>query len=395
MAKLGHTARLIATGAVSLGVAAIALWSAIHAFQKAGRIETEKRYLAAMTAAMLDPQQARPTAPASLASPAARLAQRPLDRNVLSQVALEDTLAGRRDAARPIMVEVVRRDPRSTSGRVWLMADALGRNDLATAVSQIERLMSVDVGQRTAYFPVLAEIARQPRAERPLMAALASGVSWRTQFLGYLTTRGVDPARIFRLSTGTAGKAGTAGDSAQQGLILQLIGRGDYDGAYLAWVNFLPQDALTKVASVYDGTFAGLPGPEPFNWTFNDGDVASVGIDRGNGLRVDYPGAQSARLASQTVLLKPGAYTLDYVAKGSGEVADGGALGWRLLCLPSNNPILDLPIAGLSDRASGHAAHFTVPDGCNAQLLSIEATLGTFPQSRSVTIARVEIRKGS
>ncbi|MEG3146596.1 hypothetical protein U1839_18245 [Sphingomonas sp. RT2P30] len=395
MAMVGRTTRLIVTGAISLAIAAMALSSAIHAFQKAARIETEKRYLGAMTAAMLDPQQARPTAPTSLGAPAARLAQRPLDRNALSQKALEDTLTGRRDAARPIMQEVVRRDPRATSARVWLMADALGRTDLATAVGQIERLMSVDVGQRNAYFPVLAEIARQPRAEQPLAAALASGVSWRTEFLGYLTTRGVDPARIFRLSTGTAGKVGAGADSAQGGLILQLIGRGDYDGAYLAWINFLPQDALTKVASVYDGTFVGLPGPQPFNWTFNDGDVASVGIDRGNGLRLDYPGAKSARLASQTVLLKPGTYTLDYVAKGSGEVADGGALGWRLLCLPANKPILDLPIAGLSDRASGHAVHFTVPEGCNAQLLSIEATLGTFPQSRSVTIARVAIRKGS
>ncbi|MFA5963293.1 MAG: hypothetical protein WC804_04675 [Sphingomonas sp.] len=395
MAKLGHTIRLIATGAVSIGVAAIALWSGAHAFHKAARIETEKRYLAAMVAAMLDPQQARPAAPAALDPPAVRLARRPLDRNALSQVALEDALAGRRDAARPIMQEVVRRDPRATSARVWLMTDALGRNDLATAVSQIERLMSVDVGQRSAYFPILAEIARQPRAERPLMAALASGVSWRTEFLGYLTTRGVDPARIFRLSAGTAGKAASAGDSAQGGLILQLIARGDYDGAYLAWVNFLPPDALAKVASVYDGSFVGLPGPKPFNWSFNDGDAASVGIDRGSGLRIEYSGGQSARLASQTILLKPGSYTLDYFAKGSGEVADGGTLGWHLLCLPSSKPVLDLPIAGLGDSVTGHSARFVVPNDCNAQLLSIEATLGTFPQSRSVTIARVEIRKVS
>jgi hypothetical protein len=382
-------------GAVSLGVAAIALWSAVHAFQKAGRIETEKRYLAAMTAAMLDPQHARPSAPPSLGPPAARLAQRPLDRNALSQVALEDTLAGRRKEALPIMQEVVRRDPRATAGRVWLMADALRRNDLATAIGQIERLMSVDVGQRTAYFPILAEIARQRSAERPLAAALASGVSWRTEFLGYLTTRGVDPARIFRLNTGTAGKAEANGENAQGGLILQFIARGDYDGAYLAWINFLPQDALTKVTTVYDGSFAGLPGPQPFNWTFNDGEAASVGIDRGHGLRIDYPGSQTARLANQIVLLKPGSYTLEYVAQGSGEVADGGALNWRLLCLPDNKQILDLPIAGLNDRASGRAANFVVPEGCNAQMLSIEATLGTFPQSRSVSIARVAIRKAS
>ena len=391
MADLGRTLRLTATGAVALVAAAVALWSAVHAFQKAGRIETEKRYLAAMTGAMLDPQQARPSAPPSLGEPAARLAQRPLDRNALAQAALEETFGGRRDAARPIMQEVVRRDPRATSARVWLMADALRRNDLATAIGQIERLMAVDVGQRDAYFPILADLARHPSAERPLAAALANGAGWRGQFLGYLTTRGVDPARIFRLNTGAAGDAGRNAEPAQGGLILQLIGRGDYDGAYLAWINFLPQDALAKVATVYDGNFVGLPGPRPFNWTFNDGEAASVGIDPGHGLRIDYPGAQNARLAVQTILLKPGNYTLDYSALGSGEAADGGALTWRVTCLPANKLILDQPITGLSDRAADHAVRFTIPDGCSAQTLSIEATLGTFPQSRSATIVRVAI----
>jgi len=223
---------------------------------------------------------------------------------------------------------------------------------------------------------------------------LSGHPAWQTRFLGYLTTRGVDPVRIFRLNSGsTAGAAG--GEVAQGALIQQFINRGDFDGAYVAWVNFLPPEALTKVRTVYDGNFAGLPGPQPFNWTFNDGTVASVGIDRGQGLHIEYPGAQSGRLASQTVLLTPGSYRFDYTAQGSGEVADGGALGWHLQCLPDGKPILDLPITGLTDRAVGRAAAFTVPVGCNAQLLSLDATLGTFPQSRSLTVAQVAIRKGS
>ena len=385
--------RIVTSCLVSAAIAVVALWSAVHAFQKVARVETEKSYLAALTAAVIDPQQARPVAPPSLASPASRLGQRPLDRNALSQAALEATLSGHRNTARPIMQEVVRRDPRATSGRVWLMVDALSRRDLLEAIDQIERLMSVDVGQRSAYFPVLAEIAKQNGTERHLAAALARAPQWRTEFLGYLTTRGVDPARIFRLNSKLPGKPGGGADNAHGGLIQQFIARGDYDGAYLAWVNFLPQEVLTKVTTVYDGSFAGLPGPQPFNWAFNDGQVASVGIDSGHGLRIEYSGAQTARLASQTILLKPGNYAFEYVAQGSNEAADGGALDWRLLCLPSFKQIASLPIAGLSDRATGHSMRFAVPEGCSAQLLSIEATLGTFPQSRSLTVAQVAIRK--
>ena len=394
MADLRRTTGLIAGGALSLGVAAVALWSTWHAWHQPARNEAENGYVSALNAAMLDPQQPHPAAPATLAPPAARLAHRPLDRGALSQVALEATLAGKSDVARPIMQEVVRRDPRAKAGRIWLMADALRRGDLGTATGHIERLMAVDPAQSLAYFPILGDIAKQRGGERRIANVLARGPAWRTQFLAFLTTRGVDPDLIFRLNTGATGVAKVGGESAQAALIQQFITRGDYDGAYVAWVNFLPPATLAKVTTVYDGGFAGLPGPQPFNWTFNDGEVASVGIDRGHGLHIEYSGAQTARLASQTVLLKPGSYRLDYIAQGSDDVADGGALGWRLLCLPDNKLVLDLPITGLTERAVGRAARFTVPAGCNAQLLSIEATLGTFPQSRSLNIAQVAINRG-
>jgi hypothetical protein len=394
MADLRRTTGLIAGCVLSLGVAVAALWSAGHAWHQPARRDAENAYISALNAAMLDPQQARPVAPASLEAPAVRLARRPLDRGPLSQVALEATLSGKKAVARPIMQEVVRADPRAKAGRMWLMADALRRGDLAAATAQIERLMAIDPAQSLTYFPLLGDIAKQRGGERLIANILVRGPIWRTQFLGFLTTRGVDPDRIFRLNTGPSGVPRVGGEVAQTALIQQFINRGDYDGAYVAWVNFLPSAALGKVTAVYDGGFAGLPGPQPFNWSFNDGEVASVSIDRGHGLHIEYSGAQTARLASQTLLLKPGAYRFDYAAQGSGEVPDGGALAWRLLCLPDNKPILDLPITGLTDRTVGRAARFTVPAGCNAQSLSIEATLGTFPQSRSLTIAQVAINRG-
>lgn len=395
MADLRRITGLIAVGALSIGVAAAATWSAYHGWHRHGRIEAESAYVSALNAAMLDPQQPRPAAPAALASPAVRLAHHPLDGGALSQVALEATLSGKNDVARPIMQEVVRRNPRAKAGRIWLMADALRRGDLATATGHIERLMAIDPGQSLGYFPILADIAKQRGGERLIADILARDPMWRTQFLGYLTTRGVAPDRIFRLNTGSAGGARIGAEPAQTALIRQFISRGDYDGAYIAWVNFLPPSALTKVTTVYDGGFAGLPGPQPFNWSFADSDAASVGIDRGHGLHIEYPGSQSVRLASQTVLLKPGTYRFDYTAEGSGEAADGGAIGWHLTCLPDNKSILDLPVAGLTDRPARRATGFTVPAGCNAQLLSLDAALGTFPQSRSLTIAQVAINKGS
>jgi len=395
MADLRRITGLVAGTVLSTGAAAVALWSVSHAWHQPARIAAENDYLSALNAAMLDPQQPRPAAPSTLEPPAVRLARRPLDSGALSQAALEATLAGRSGVARPIMQEVVRRNPRAKAGRIWLMADALRRGDLPTATGHIERLMAIDPTQSLGYFPILADIAKQRGGERVIADVLARGPMWRAQFLGFLTTRGVAPERIFRLNNGLAGATRGGAEAAQSALIQQFIDRGDYDGAYIAWVNFLPPSTLTKVTTVYDGGFAGLPGPHPFNWTFGDNDAASVGIDPGHGLHIEYSGAQSVRLASQTILLKPGTYRLDYTVQGSGEVADGGTIAWHLSCLPGNKPILELPVSGLTDRATARAARFTVPADCNPQLLSLDATLGTFPQSRSLNIAQVAINKGS
>ncbi len=162
MADLRRIMGLIAGTVLSTGVAAVALWSVYHAWHQPARIAAENGYLSAM----LDPQQPRPAAPSTLEPPAVRLAGRPLDSGALSQAALEATLAGRSDVARPIMQEVVRRNPRAKAGRIWLMADALRRGDLRTATGHIERLMAIDPTQSLGYFPILADIAKQRGGER-------------------------------------------------------------------------------------------------------------------------------------------------------------------------------------------------------------------------------------
>ena len=147
MADLRRIMGLIAGTVLSTGVAAVALWSVYHAWHQPARIAAENGYLSALNAAMLDPQQPRPAGPTTLEPPAVRLAHRPLDSGALSQAALEATLAGRSDVARPIMQEVVRRNPRAKAGRIWLMADALRRGDLRTATGHIERLLAIDPTQ--------------------------------------------------------------------------------------------------------------------------------------------------------------------------------------------------------------------------------------------------------
>ena len=393
MPSVRQAATAVAAGSVALAVAAVALYSGVDAFTRAARNAAETQLIAKLTQASLDPRYPAPVSmPKQLREPVTVFSRQPLDNGALARAALRASISGQAVVAQSLMTELLHRDPRSRPARLWLMNHALQAGDLGRAASQVDRLLALNPHMQVQYFPILADLARRRGGERPVASLLARNPPWREYFLGYLTTRDVGRDLIFRLTAGPTAVAGAGGSGAQAALLQSLVARGDYDGAYLAWINFLPEGALAKVAPVYDGEFAGLPGPQPFNWSFNDGEAASVGIESGQGLQIDYSGTKAVRMAGQTLLLKPGQYRFDYVAHGSGGGGDdSGSVAWHIQCLPGGSGMLDLPITGVTDRPVPHGARFTVPAGCNAQLLTLEGAAGGFPQSQSIWFTRVSV----
>jgi len=381
---------LAVKGAISVAallVATVGVASAYDAFARASQKTQRAATISALTAQYLAPKQNSAVSEGrnTKSMAATMLARRPLDSDPLTIAGLGAAIAGQSTRASPLLAEALRRDPRSVAARLWWLTAALKRNDISGALAQIDRLMAL--AERPAdYYPILTELARQRGAEAPLRKVLAGNPRWRQEFVASLNASKVDSGLIFRLTGETGGQAGL-----QTALIERLIAKGDYDGAYLAWVNFLPESADAAVGPIYDGGFTGSPGAPPFNWVFNDGEAASVGVEKGKGLQLDYPAAVSVQMAKQVLAINPGQYRIDYIATGSGEVADGGTISIRVTCALGGAVLLDMPMTGLTDNPSHHAARFTVPEPCRLQQFSIEGTAGTFPKTRSVTIARVAI----
>ena len=388
MSTSGRKATVAFASAVALASAVASVGSTYGAFRDADRKARENAEIDALTKTLLTPQAGAVASRAGVDRPDAVLRAIPLDNNALVRAGLEASIAGKQQTAMALMTEALRRDPRSRAVRFWLMNAALKRNDLPTAIHQLDRLMVLVHDGRNAFFPVLAAIAKQPATEAPIAAALQRYPDWRKEFLDYLVSNGSDPALVFRL-TAAGGPVGTA--DTKGGLVQRLINSGDYEAAYLAWINYLPPEGLQQVAPVYDGTFQGLPGVQPFNWSFTDGEAGSVGVERGQGLQINYPAAQSVRLASQTIMLPAGRYVFSYDAHGSPDVPDGGTIAWHIGCLPTGVPVLDRPLSGLRDADGRYAARFEVPADCVAQLLTLEGSAGTFPQTRALSIRRVAI----
>lgn len=365
-------------------VAVVAIVAAVQFSRSAARVSETARELSmssSLAQSALDPKTAvrnealRPIGPV--------LDGDPLNASVFLREGLAKGRAGDQTAARALIRESIRRDPRSKPARFWLMVDALKRGYNQQALAQLDRLLALNPQEGVVYFPVLAALVRDPATLPKLQEMYSRKPGWGGDFLGYLAANKGNASIVFALIN----RAGTGANSQHAALLRSLIDQQDYDRAYLAWVNLLPADALASVSPIYDGAFEGRPGLTPFNWTLSANEVATATIERGVGLVIDYSGEAATTMAEQTILLEPQSYRLTYTASGEAPAEEGKQITLRLLCLPDRSVIYEGPLAVGGTRA----IDVTVPPTCLAQQLTIEGTPGEFPSQRQVTLRNITV----
>lgn len=287
------------------------------------------------------------------------------------------------------------RNPRNTLVRAWALDEAAREGRFGDAIRQGEAMMAVYPGAEGPVLDWMAAAARDARARAPLLAALGRRPPWAGALIDRLIRDGADPA--FWL------EACRLAPKAQARCLEPFVAAGRHEEAYLAWLSFQPR--ATDYRAPYDGTFKGLPGAAPFNWSLN-ADAAE--IRQGGGLEVIFDGQRRAEIAGQMLLLGPGVYT--FRAVQTAELRPRGAVfRWRIACIAGPEELaiaappdgrldptrLSLEVRTLGDGERALAASFEIPPaGCPAQRLTLDGVAGEMPLWARATVARVEIADG-
>jgi hypothetical protein len=315
----------------------------------------------------------------------------PLDPDAQTYLGLTAEAKGDTSRARALMELALRSDGRSLRPRLWLIERALRHRDYPTAVTLLDRLITVIPSRRAATVAAMASIVRDPASHPVLAKKLATNPVWRQDFIYAVNQQGMSPDAIFHLTAQNSAKSSAL---VEQGALLQtLLKNHEYERAYLAWINFLPESSLNQVGSIYDPGFVNLPGPAPFNWQLLNSQDGSAEFLRPKGLAASYLGAAPATLVQQTILLSPGRYKLSVIASGKDEY---NQLAWMITCVRGGAPVATTRLAKLSDGRQKYSTVFEIPaSGCEAQQLALTGTPGEFPRTAEAEIDAIQIESAT
>jgi hypothetical protein len=315
------------------------------------------------------------------------LAAAPLDPVALTYLGLAADQNGDAVRAKDLMTLAVRSDGRALRARLWLMDRDLRHRDYRAAIEHFDRLVRIGPPGTAGLINAMAGIVRDPASRAPLARKLATNPPWRASFLYALNQQGMSPDVIYQLTPQDSARTQVLFEQAA--LLLSLLKNNEYERAYLAWINFLPESSLKQLGPVYDPQFQELPGPLPFNWKLSDGSDGSSEFSKPKGLNASYLGGNVAILAEQTLLLSPGRYRLSVVASGSDE---NNQLSWTVTCPTAGEPLQALKITGLKADRQRYTTQFQVPAAaCGAQRLTLVGSPVEFPRTASALIESVTV----
>jgi hypothetical protein len=297
--------------------------------------------------------------------------------------------------ARQLLAHALDRNPRSELARLLMLELDLRTKDVHRAVSDMTILGRLLPDVQTVFVPELARLARDPRTSEALAPTLRSDPRILAKVLRYLAENGASPASILKL----AGRVPTAAppeeiEDWREPLLRAMVARGDIQNARHLWAVFagmkqVPSDGGT----VYDGSFRGLPGLPPFNWTFKAADFGAAERNKKGGLEVEYYGRDPGELATQLIALAPGRYRLAFRAEG--DIHDTQhRMFWRVQCARADNArLIDLPAADLVFSGRTIAGDFNVPADCTTQWLKLVGEPTEFPKIENMTVRQVQIAR--
>lgn len=282
----------------------------------------------------------------------------------------------------PLVELLLKRNRRHVTSRLVNAQAKLLNEDVDGFVADYVRLFDLERSNKVELATSLAAQSSDTRILNAVVPYLRTSPDWGRTYLETIRREGIQPA--VRLVNHY--KYYPANHRV---FFETLIREGYLDQAYLAFFQYLGDDATEFLSIPYDPEFLGYPGAAPFNWLYPN-DIASRRPN--GGAEVVYTRERNI-LLYQIFPLSPGDYDIRAEMTGAAS-SSRGYFAWEILCLPEGNLITRHTIESLSTTPETISFPVDIPRrGCSYQTLRLVGQPGSFPRPVYAEISKVEIAR--
>ena len=285
---------------------------------------------------------------------------------------------------------------RDVPTQIWLIEDAVRRNDIPGALSHYDAALRSNLGSHQLLMPVLVNATGERRIVPSLVALLRTRPPWRAAFLSALAEGAPNPDNLVQLMTMLGRPSSPEEVQLMSRSINRLVERNAFAPALRLYL--MLADRPPDGQSLRNGTFDRPNVYPPLDWQLADG--AEINAEQrpapnsGQERRLYIFASTDARgqAARQLIFLAPGSYALS-ARSGRSDLPGPEGLSWRISCASQpNSLLLDQPAVPAGPAIRTISAEFRVPpSGCASQWLTLQIVAGAQPEGTGAWVASVRI----
>lgn len=275
------------------------------------------------------------------------------------------------------------RDPRSLPAAYFLADRYFQTGDTTRGLSEVAVLARLAPYGTATVAPYLAQYAEDPANWPRLRQLFIANPELADPTLARLAS---NPTTVPAVMALVNGRRNVRDAPWLAPLLSTLVSTGSYAEARSFWAR-ASGHPVKPVEVLHDAGFTDSRSPPPFNWALTSSTVGTVERQGGGRLHIVFYGQEDGILASQLLLLQPGAYHLSMQLLG--DPAHAKALTWSLWCDKADAPTSSVTL----EAAAASGWTFQVPAACPAQWLRLSASSSDLSQQSDFSIAGLKLQR--
>lgn len=327
-------------------------------------------------------------------SPIHSLVDAPLNPGAYRVLALAKGQRGENpDEVRRLMQVSERLSRRDLAVQLWLIEDAVVRNDLNDALVHYDRALSVYPDVSAQLFPIMAGALDAEQVTAGLAPYLRAWRPWIPAFLEFAVNNAADPTDVLLLLRRSAIRPTDPKIRPYERLLLaQLVVKGRYEEAH-DLANAMVGSEARRLSQIGFSRVSTDPDLQPFSWTLGAEGGIDVRPTADSGLEISVAPSTKGVAGSRVVYIRPGRHVFTWAVDIPNPPNQMGG-SWTASCLSPNGNFgiwkQNIPDQPGSRR---YRSQIDVPDNCPALMMELAFNSVDSQFGATIKVRSLDLRK--